>query len=192
MQIYGKVSLIPNFQRTFFEREVGFKPTTFRLEIWHSNQLNYSRKWSGKRDSDARPQPWQGCTLTNWATSAYHPIYKYIDVFFFTLQIYGKVSLIPNFQRIFLYFYFVPLMRLELICYKAHAPKACVSANSTIEECMYRRWDSNSHDLHHYHLKVARLPISPRRYFFCPLNKTRTCTNLIQLILNQPRLPIPP
>ena len=27
-------------------------------------------------------------------------------------------------------------MRLELICYKAHAPKACVSANSTIEECV--------------------------------------------------------
>ena len=93
------------FAKLFFvEREVGFKPTTFRLEIWHSNQLNYSRKWSGKRDSDARPQPWQGCTLTNWATSAYHPIYKYIDVFFFTLQIYGKVSLIPNFQRIFFIF----------------------------------------------------------------------------------------
>ena len=65
------------FKELFFEREVGFKPTTFRLEIWHSNQLNYSRKWSGKRDSDARPQPWQGCTLTNWATSAYSLIYKY-------------------------------------------------------------------------------------------------------------------
>lgn len=78
LQIYGKDFEIPNFRKTFFvEREVGLKPTTFRLEIWHSNQLNYSRKWSGKRDSDARPQPWQGCALTNWATSAYSLIYKY-------------------------------------------------------------------------------------------------------------------
>ena len=89
----------------FFEREVGFKPTTFRLEIWHSNQLNYSRKWSGKRDSDARPQPWQGCTLTNWATSACYPIYKYIDVFFYSANIW-KSFVNSKFSKNFFLFLF--------------------------------------------------------------------------------------
>ena len=136
MQIYGKVLLIPNFQRTFFEREVGFKPTTFRLEIWHSNQLNYSRKWSGKRDSDARPQPWQGCALTNWATSAYSLIYKYKQLLkSSSFQLCKYMEKILEFQ-ILRDFFFVPLVRFELTCFSAHAPKACVSPISTIEECV--------------------------------------------------------
>ena len=35
-------------------------------------------------------------------------------------------------------------------------------------EIWCRRRDSNSQSFRHYHLKIACLPISPRRRFFCP------------------------
>ena len=42
----------------------GFEPRTHALEGRCSIQLSYAPiYWSGKRDSNSRLQPWQGCAL---------------------------------------------------------------------------------------------------------------------------------
>ena len=55
----------------FFERILGFKPRTFRLEVWHSNQLNYIRMWQTWLD-------FSQMHLTNispdWGPAAYYSV----------------------------------------------------------------------------------------------------------------------
>lgn len=52
----------------------GFKPSTPRLEVVYSIQLNYERIWfykSLRRDSNSRPAVYKTAALTNWATQAF-------------------------------------------------------------------------------------------------------------------------
>ena len=53
------------------------------------------RRWSGKRGSDPRPQPWQGCALPTELFPQYNPVPRGWDYkgteFFFDLQIIFKL-----------------------------------------------------------------------------------------------------
>ena len=111
---------------------------------------------SGKRGSNSRPQPWQGCALP---TELFPHHLRYISIFrthlakVVTLIFLGQGYALPT--ELFPHFYLVKKMRLELTRPNGHYP-----------------------------LKVARLPIPPLlhpkilRAAPSAQNRTRTCTSL--------------
>src|SRR4029077_17722425 len=66
-------SLSPNCFQTFLEPKGGVEPPTSSLPRMRSNHLSYlgtysricCNCWSGKRDSNPRPQAWKACALAN-------------------------------------------------------------------------------------------------------------------------------
>ena len=97
---------------------------------------------SGKRDSDPRPQPWQGCAL--------------------------PTELFPQQINIFLK---VKRRRLELPRHNCHYPLkvARLPIPPPLQMFVFNLWcpeqDSNLHVVKHTHLKRARLPIPPPGLF---------------------------
>ena len=117
-------------------------------------------KKSGKRDSDPRPQPWQGCAL---------PTELFPHLFTFSAT---KVNLVFNVKR----------RRLELPRHNWHYPLkvarlpippplqiSLLYTSNLVTVCPEQ--DSNLHALRHTHLKRARLPIPPPGLVFIFLER---------------------
>ena len=91
---------------------------------------------SGKRDSDPRPQPWQGCALPT------------------ELFPQGKINGEEEETR-------TPTTQLSLPPQSSASTNSATSPTLSHFEYPCPRQDSNLHVVKHTHLKRARLPIPP-------------------------------
>ena len=94
----------------------------------------YVKEWSGKRDSDPRPQPWQGCALP----TELFPLVQLQEVKRRRLELPRHNCHYP-----------LKVARLPIPPPLRHRKKSCPEQ------------DSNLHASRHTHLKRARLPIPP-------------------------------
>ena len=63
--------------------------------------FNLNLFWSGKRGSNSRPQPWQGCTLP----TELFPQFLFIKKYYIILPIMSTVFLIFSFLKLTIYYY---------------------------------------------------------------------------------------
>ena len=124
---------------------------------------------SGKRGSNSRPQPWQGCALP---TELFPRLLRKLGIFCCARCV--KINFLTRWQRKFRIYYKISVLILVLseedetrthTTQRPLPPQSSASTNSATSPFIYTNHiftcpeqDSNLHVFQHSHLKRARLP----------------------------------